>query len=301
MSRALVTLLAAAALVAASSQVSSAGVAPRGAPCGTVKKPVPVRHVVWIVFENKAYDQVIGSPDATYLNLLAKRCGVATNFHAEAHPSLPNYVAMTSGSTQGISDDGDPSQHPLSVPSIFSQLGAGWRALEESMPSPCAAASSGLYAVRHNPAAYYTTIAAQCAQQDVPLSGATKLTARFTFVTPNLCHDMHESPCGSDTASQVRSGDAWLSRFLPTILHQPSYRTGQTVVFVTWDEDDHHSNQLVPTIVVSATTPAGTRYARPLTHYSLLRTTEQLLGLPLLGAAAKAPAMTAPFHLTPGG
>ncbi|HEV8104493.1 MAG TPA: hypothetical protein VGP69_12245, partial [Gaiellaceae bacterium] len=91
--------------------------------------------MIWIVMENHSYGQIIGSHDAPYLNSLAHKCGLAANFSAESHPSLPNYVAMTSGSTQGISDDGDPSEHQLSVQSIFSQLGGGWRALDESMPS----------------------------------------------------------------------------------------------------------------------------------------------------------------------
>src|SRR5207253_163666 len=107
---------------------------PAGAPCG-IASAAPSRwdHVVWIVFENKTYSEIIGSANAPYINSIAKRCGSASNFFAEAHPSLPNYVAMTSGSTQGITDDHDPSAHPLNVASIFSQLGAGWRSLEESM------------------------------------------------------------------------------------------------------------------------------------------------------------------------
>ena len=84
--------------------------------------------------ENRSYSEVIGSSDAPYVNRLAHECGLAANFSAESHPSLPNYVAMTSGSTQGIGDDGDPSQHRLAVPSIFSELGSGWR--DEQLPGP---------------------------------------------------------------------------------------------------------------------------------------------------------------------
>ena len=113
--------------------------------CGTsAAPPATFQHVVWIVFENHGYDSVIGSPDAPYTNLIAAQCGLATNFFAETHPSLPNYIAMTSGSTQGITDNGDPVSHPLSVPSIFSQLGPDWRSLEESMPSNCFGSNSGL-------------------------------------------------------------------------------------------------------------------------------------------------------------
>src|SRR5262249_3558110 len=99
-------------------------------PCGTVNTAPRIwRHVVWILMENKSLADVIGSGNAPYLNRLARSCGTATNFHAESHPSLPNYLALTSGSTQGITDDGPPAEHPLAAPSIFSQLGSHWQAL----------------------------------------------------------------------------------------------------------------------------------------------------------------------------
>jgi hypothetical protein len=249
------------------------------------------------VFENKRYDEIIGSPDAPYLNSIAGLCGSAASFFAEAHPSLPNYIAMTSGSTQGITDDGGPSSDPLAVSSLFSQLGSGWRSLEEGMPSNCDLSDSGDYAVRHDPAAYYTNIRAQCAQQDVPLGATPDVSARFTFVTPNLCHDMHSSSCTSDSTTEVQAGDQWLSHFLPSVLASPEYRAGRTAVFITWDEDDYSSTQHVATLVVAPTVPAGSAPTLTFDHYSLLRTTEEMLGLPLLGNAAGASSMRASFHL----
>jgi hypothetical protein len=198
---------------------------------------------------------------------------------------------MTSGSTQGIGDDRGPSAHPLTVPSIFSLLGANWRALQESMSSNCDHSDSGSYAVRHNPATYYTNIGARCAAQDVPLRPTPDISARFTFVTPNLCNDMHDCSVGT--------GDAWLSTFLPKILASRQYRSGSTAVFITWDEDDGDANQHVATIVVAPSTPAGTRSAVRFDHYSLLRTTEEMLGLKrLLGNAARAAGMRSAFHLS---
>src|SRR5436190_367557 len=113
--------------------------------------PARYDHVVWIVMENKSYSDVMSSSSAAFTRSLGGACGTATNFHAEAHPSLPNYIAMTSGSTHGISDDRGPGSHPVRGASIFSQLGGRWRALQESMPSPCGRSDSLLYAVRHNP------------------------------------------------------------------------------------------------------------------------------------------------------
>ncbi len=269
-------------------------------PCGAIRTP-PVRyqHVIWVVMENKTFTDVIGSPNAPYINGMAQKCGLATNFHAEAHPSLPNYIAMTSGDTQGITDDSGPSSHRLSVPSLFSQLGpTGWRALQESMPANCELSDSGLYAARHNPAAYYTSVRSACNTRDVPLQYPLNLSARFTFVTPNTCNDMHSCPGATDSASQVRNGDTWLARFLPKLLASREYRSGSTAIFVTWDEDDYHHDQRVPTIVISPSTRRGTKAAGVFDHYSLLRTTEELLGIrTYLGAAATAPSIRKAFRL----
>src|SRR5919201_7009042 len=98
--------------------------------CGTYASqaaPATVSHVIWIWMENHSYSEIIGSSSAPYINRLASQCGLATNFFAESHPSLPNYIAATSGSTQGITDDALPSSHPLNVSSIFGQVGPGMR------------------------------------------------------------------------------------------------------------------------------------------------------------------------------
>jgi hypothetical protein len=266
-------------------------------PCGVASSaPSAWDHVVWIVFENKQYSQIIGSTNAPYINSVASKCGLATGFYAEAHPSLPNYIAMTSGSTQGITDDNAPSSHPLNVASIFSQLGSGWRSLEESMPSNCYKSDSGTYAVRHNPAAYYTNLSS-CSSLDVLLGSTPDISARFTFVTPNTCNDMHSCPTSSVTATEVKTGDSWLSTFLPKILNSSTYQVGRTAVFITWDEDDSGGNQHVPTLVIAPSVPAGARVATTFNHYSLLRTTEEMLGLSFLGSAASAASMRSGFHL----
>ena len=239
--------------------------------------------------ENKAFDQ-IGAASAPYINSLVTRCGLATNFFAESHPSLPNYIAMTSGSTQGITDDNDPSSHPLTAPSIFSQLNTGWRSLEESMPSNCYLSSSGQYAVKHNPAAYFTNIRTQCGTQDKPLTDPPDLSARFTFITPNLCDDMH--------SCSVATGDNWLASWMPKILGSNQYQSGSMAVFLTWDEDDYSTNQHIATLVISPSTPAGTKAGTTFNHYSLLRTTEQLLGITTyLGHASTAAGMRQGFNL----
>ncbi|MDQ6648764.1 MAG: alkaline phosphatase family protein [Actinomycetota bacterium] len=261
-------------------------------PCGTGARP-PARydHVVWIVLENHSYSEEIGTDQAPYTTALAGRCGSATNFHAEARPSLPNYVAMTSGGTQGITDDGPPADNAVAVDNIFAQLGDRWRALQESMPQACSRDDAGQYAVKHNPAVYYRNVEAACARQDVALTTPPDLSAAFTFITPDLCHDTHDCP--------IPTGDAWLAATLPLILDSPQYATGRTAVFLTWDEpadDDAAGN--IPTLVIAPSVPAGTMVADRLDHYSMLRTTQEMLGLPrLLGAAVGAPSMRPAFRL----
>ena len=255
----------------------------------TLKAASTGTHVVWIVMENHRYEQVIGSSSAPYVNQLADTFGLATKYTALSHPSLPNYIAMTSGQIpSGLGDDGPPSSHPLAIPSIFGQLKGDWRALQESMPSHCALSGQGNYAPRHNPAAYYTPLRSLCATRDVPLSATPDLGARFTFVTPNLCNDTHDC--------SVATGDTWLKGFIEKVLKSPEYTSGQTVVFLTWDESDGTAANHIPTIVISPTT-SKIKNATPFNHYSLLRTTEELLGLSPLGKAATAASMRTAFHL----
>ncbi len=269
------------------SSMAGASPLPASAPCGA-PGTTNYSHVVWILLENVGYS-VVGSPSAPYLNSLETACGLATNDDAVSHPSLPNYIALTSGSTQGISDDGEPSAHPLTVPSIFSQLGNRWRALVESMPSRCDRITSGTYAARHNPAVYYRSITAACERNDVPLSLPLNLSAAFTFITPNICNDMH--------SCAVSVGDAWLRRMVPLILESPEYQSRSLVLFITFDENDSQASNQVPTLVIAPSVPRGARVAVAFTHYSLLRTTETLLGVGLLGGARTAHSMIAPFHL----
>jgi phosphatidylinositol-3-phosphatase len=287
---ALICLVAAVSGCAANAAPTNTKTAAAPNACGkSTAAPKRYDHVVWIVMENKSASDVMGGSSAPFLHSLASACGQATNFHAETHPSLPNYIAMTSGSTHGVRDDSPPSSHPLKGPSIFSQLGSHWRALQESMPKPCDRGTTLLYAPKHNPAAYYTNLARTCGKQDVKLGRTPDISARFTFITPNLCHDTHN--CG------VSTGDRYLATLVPKIVNSKEYRAGHTAVFITWDEDDGSKANLIATLVVAPSTHAGTKSGQRFTHYSLLRTTEELLGLKKLGAAATAPSMRAAFGL----
>jgi phospholipase C len=273
-------------------------------PCGTATAPPAYQHVIWIWMENHSFTDIIGNTSqAPYINALAASCGLATNYHNTTHPSLPNYLAATSGLAQAqlpvlsFLDCNVSVLCDTSAPSIFGQ-GETWKAYQESMPSNCDTSDSGEYAVRHNPAAYYTSLSG-CASRDVPYSRlATDLAGNalpaFSFITPNLIDDMHDGT--------IAQGDAWLASNLPTILNSRQYQAGTTAVFITWDEgsggypiedcDDTTTTDAscrVATIVISPSTPAGATSAAFFSHYSLLGTTEELLGLPMLGQASSSP------------
>jgi len=248
--------------------------------------------VVWVWMENHGYNEVLNSGQAPYINSLASTYGLATNYYATDHPSLPNYIEATSGSSQGIADDNGPSSHPVGAPSIFSQLPGGQsRSLEEGMPSSCYGSDSGEYAVHHDPMAYYTNLRPDCSSFDVPFGSSPDVSAKFTLITPNVIDDMHDGT--------IAQGDAFLQSYIPELQATPQYKAGNTVIFVVWDEDGsggggpNESNHVI-CLVISAHTH-GVADATPYTHYSLLRTTEELLGLPLLGNAASATSMLGHF------
>ena len=251
--------------------------------------------------ENRAYGDVLGSSHAApHLSSYARACGLATNYQAITHPSLPNYLAATSGSTGGVSSDCAPSQCPQYRTSLFAQLDAAsreWRTYAEAMPSPCNRVAQGRYATKHNPAVYFPAIRSRCAQWDLPMGGAdgpfardlaARTLAAFTFIEPDICDDGHD--CSTTFA------DEWLGAMLDRITRSPAYHAGGVAVFVTWDEGDG-SDQHIATVVLSPGVRRGTRDVTPYTHYSLLRTTEALFGLPPLVNAATANDMRAAFGL----
>jgi hypothetical protein len=277
-------------------------------PCGVRPAPAHYTHVIWIWMENHSAGSIIGSADAPYINGLARRCGLAVNYHNITHPSLPNYVAATSGlglaDLQKFTSDCDPSPScSTGAPSIFGQ-GETWRAYQDSMPANCYRTNAGNYAVRHNPPPYYTSLTT-CDRYDVPFSRLAVDLARgtlpaFSFITPNVINDMHDGT--------VADGDTWLAAHLGLILDSAEYGAGTTAIFLTWDEGEGGSSNdcatnssdagcHVSTVVVSPSTPAGTTSDVLFNHYSLLATAEQLLGLPALGMAASATTMTDAFHL----
>jgi hypothetical protein len=227
--------------------------------------------------ENHSFAQAMAQP---YTAQLAVTYAAATNYHAISHPSLPNYLALTSGSTWGVTDDNYHSLPAGGLGTQLTQRGVSWRAYMEGMGGDCLSNGNG-YAVKHNPFAYY---GGGCPSNVVPMTGLdgdlAGDTPRFVWITPNQCHDGHD--CGARTA------DDFLKTLVPRILASSGWQQGG-LLFITWDEDDGSGDNHVLTLVVSprlATHSTSRRHD----HYSLLATAEDQLGVPRpwLGQAATA-------------
>jgi len=216
-----------------------------------------------------------------------------------AHPSLPNYLALTGGSTFGITSDCTTCF--VSAPNIAKDRveasGRSWKAYVESMPKPCFVGDSYPYMQKHDPFIYYNDIRTNTAECNkvVPYSTlATDLksagtTPNYAWITPNMCNDMHDC--------SVSTGDTWLKNNVPAILNSAAFTTQNSLLMITWDEDNGSSGNHVATLVIAKSVPAGFRSSVRYTHYSLLRTVESAWGLsPLTGNDGGASPMSDFFH-----
>jgi acid phosphatase len=239
--------------------------------------PVPrFDHIFIVIMENHGYDEIIGSPDAPYINQLAACYGVATNYVSVAHPSLPNYLALTGGDTFDIITDCTDcfQQAPNLVVDRITPSGRTWRAYMESMPAPGYIGDAYPYMQKHNPFVYYDDLRTDPAQlaRVVPFSqletdlAAAETTPSFGWITPDMLHDMHDGT--------VAQGDAWLSSQIPVILNSAAWTRHRSLLVITWDENDFAPGNRVATLVIANEVPAGFRSAVAYNHYSLLRTVE---------------------------
>jgi hypothetical protein len=259
---------------------------------GTSTSTVPAfTHVFVVVMENKEASQIIGSTSAPYINSLAAQYGLATNYDGVTHPSLPNYMALTGGQTVFTTDCVGCTTPARHLADQVVDSGRTWKAYMDSMTTTCSTTDTSLYVQKHNPWVHYDDVvkdATRCRNHVVPYTQlATDLAAgtlaSFVWITPDLCHDMHDC--------SIQAGDTWLSKNLPPILASPQFN--KSVLFLVWDEGTTSSGGggNVAALVISPLTPPGTRSARALNHYNVLRTIEDAWGLPPLGHAASATAV----------
>jgi phosphatidylinositol-3-phosphatase len=253
---------------------------------GADRPSVPRLSKVAVLFlENHGYGQVIGSRRAPFLNRLARRGALATNYYAVGHPSLPNYLALTTGSTDGVTSDCNSCQ--TSTPSLAGQLQTArisWRAYFEGIPAPGFEGRGFLdYTKHYNPFAYSKQIGDGTARNHVVGFGSLRhdlrhgSLPRFSWIAPDLLHDGHNA--------SVRASDRFVARLVPRVVRALG---PHGVLIITWDEAQGVVGPHGGRVALIATGPGARRHVRlttPADHYSLLATLEAGLRLPALGEA----------------
>jgi hypothetical protein len=284
-------LLAALVLALAAAGDSAAG--------GSAKAPAVPRfkHVVVVVFENKESTQVLGTSGAPTFALLARRYALLANYRGVSHPSLPNYLALVSGSTHlsvpGVSEDCTDCQvDGRSLADTLEAAGRTWKTYAEGLPQPgWTGGDAGVYAKKHNPFLYFKDVLAAPSRlarvvpyEQLARDVAANRLPSFALVVPNLCNDMHNCP--------VSTGDTWLRQNIVPLLSRPALRG--SVVFVVFDEGSSSvgGGGHVVALALGPLVRRGVVDRRSLNHYSLLRTIEDAWGLPRLGLSRRAAPIT---------
>ncbi len=267
--RALTALAATLGLAAGSTALWLAG----GSTAQAATLPAP-DHVIVVVMENHAYSQVIGSSSAPYINNTLKAGGAnLTASYAITHPSEPNYYALFSGSTQGRTDDSCVSVGSISAPNLGSELlaaGKTWASYNESLPSQgSTTCSSGKYAQKHNPWFGFGNVPTSSAYTFAQFPTDYTTLPKVSFVVPNLCSDMHDCSVGT--------GDTWIKNNLGA--YATWAQTHNSLLVVTFDEDNSLSGNRIPTVLYGQHVTAGSSSAGTYNHYNVLRTLEDLAGL----------------------
>jgi phosphatidylinositol-3-phosphatase len=247
--------------------------------------PTPA-HIVIVVEENHSSANVIGNKSAPFMNQLAANGALMTQSYAETHPSEPNYLALFSGSTFGLTSDACPVDAG-SAPNLGAELlaaGYTFAGFSEDLPavgSPACAA--GKYARKHVPWANFTNV---LPATSVPFSAFNARTdysslPTVSFVIPNLDNDMHDGT--------IAAADTWLQQNVGAYANWAV--ANNSLLIVTWDEDDNGPNNQIPTVIFGANVKPG-QYNEVISHYNVLSTVEQMYGLPKTGLAANAPAIS---------
>jgi phospholipase C len=291
-------------------------------PSTPTSTPVSSGHAIKTVFvimmENHNWSDIYGSSSAPYINSLVSgsndaQTSYATQYYTPPgnHPSLPNYLWLEGGSCfTYCGTDNDPST-PISstahLATLLNNAGISWKSYQENIANgTCPTSSSGLYAAKHDPFVYFgdmtgnTSYCTSHIRSFADLSGdlANNSVARYNFITPNLCDDMHDS-C-APTNDPIKQGDSWLQANLPAILSSQAYQSGGAV-FIIWDEGSSSSDGPIGAIVLSPFAKGhGYNNAIHYTHSSTLRTIEEIFNVsPMLGDAANAPDLSDLFTTFP--
>jgi phosphatidylinositol-3-phosphatase len=248
-------------------------------------------HIYVLLMENKEDSAIVGNASAPYINQLISQYGLATNYNAVAHPSQPNYLALFSGSTQDVKDDGLHDIVAVSVADEVDLKGKSWKVFAQNVPSNCYTQSSasggvdgeGTYDRKHNPAISFISInkAPPRCSNITDFSHFDPAAANFEFISPNSCNDMH--------SCSVQVGDDFLKSFVPRILDSDAWKQ-DGVLFIVWDEGKTNTGGggMVPLIVISPRVQPGFQSSVSHNHYSLLRTIQDAWDMKCLADSCSA-------------
>jgi len=267
-------------------------------------------HFFIIMMENTSYSSLIGNPNAPWINKAASKYGFAKNYYGVSHPSQPNYIAATSGSTNGVTDDNDVTINVRNVVDQLQAHGKSWKAYMQSL-SLCNgnklahACGNQLYERKHNPFVSYKDVQNNPARM-ANVVDFSQLTSdinggappEYVWISPDQCHDMHgraadaTDPCAfANVQDLIAAGDAFLRDTVSKIMHSAAWAHGNSTIVVTWDESDFPFNDVsgccdavpggghVVTLVISQSAPGAQTSNVAYNHYSLLSTVEHGWGL----------------------
>ncbi len=254
--------------------------------------PPAYDHVVIVVEENRPYSNIIGNPDAPYINSLATAGVNFTNVYGLLRPSQPNYLELFSGSFQGVTSNTTAAGVPFSTPNLGAALltaGKTFTGYSDSLPSVgftgdsfSTMAGQNQYVRKHNPWVNWqgggTNQLPSTTNRpftDFPANFSTLPT--LSIVVPDEQHDMHDGT--------IAQGDTWLQNNIAAYANWA--KANNSLLIVTYDEDDHSSNNHVPTIFYGANLRDGTTVNSTYTLHNLLRTVEDVYGTSHSGMGAK--------------
>jgi len=256
-------------------------------------------HIVMVIEENHSFSQIIDSPDAPYINQLASQGAVFTQSFGITHPSQPNYLALFSGSTQGITDNSCP--HTFTTANLGHALlavGLTFAGYSEDLPSVGSlTCDEGLYARKHNPWVNWqnSAINGLPAMANVPMASFHtdfSTIPTVSVIVPNQLNNMHNG----NNAKAIQTADRWLQEHLDAYVQWAQQHN--SLLIVTWDEDNKKENNRIVTLFVGPMVQAG-RYDQRITHYNVLRTIEDIYGLPHSGASPDATPITQIWRVAP--
>ncbi len=249
----------------------------------TFADPLPhPDHIVIVIEENKAIQQIIGNPNAPYINSLAQRGMLFTESYGVTHPSQPNYLALFSGSTHNITNDACLLE--LSGDNLASNLlsrNLSFVSYAETMPEGSyLGCMFGSYMRKHNPLSNWLALA----KLNQPFSAFPQDFDKLptvSLIVPNLQNDMHDGT--------IAQGDAWLAHNVEQYAQWAL--ANNSLLVVTWDEDNGTAANHITTIFVGGMIKQG-KSSQHINHYTLLRTISDIYGLPALGNSASETSIT---------